>query len=70
MKTLWERWKKIAKTIGHYQAVLLLSILYYSIIAPFAFLVKLKFGHVHKPAGKNSNWYDWYYDEEKRSKEQ
>ena len=40
MKKLWENWKKLAKKIGDFQARLILTILYFVIVAPFALIVR------------------------------
>jgi hypothetical protein len=38
--SLWERWKRLAKTIGDFQARLILSVLYFVVVAPFALIVR------------------------------
>ena len=40
MKRLWERWKRIAKTIGDFQARLILTVFYFIIVGPFALIVR------------------------------
>jgi hypothetical protein len=40
MKKLWENWKKLAKKIGDFQARLILTVLYFVIVAPFALIVR------------------------------
>ena len=40
MKKLWENWKKLAKKIGDFQARLILTVLYFVIVAPFALVVR------------------------------
>jgi hypothetical protein len=37
---LWERWKRFAKKIGDFQARLILIILYFVVVAPFALIVR------------------------------
>ncbi len=39
-KKIWEAWKKIAFRIGLVQSRVLLTILYFVIVAPFALVVK------------------------------
>lgn len=41
LAALWERWKRIAHVIGNVQARVLLSILYFILVGPFALLVRL-----------------------------
>lgn len=40
MRALWEGWKRVAKRIGDVQARILLTIFYFSILAPFALVVR------------------------------
>jgi hypothetical protein len=40
-KRIWERWKKIARAIGDFQARIILMIFYFVILAPFAFILRL-----------------------------
>ena len=40
MKKLWENWKKLAKKIGDFQARLILTVLYFVLVAPFALVVR------------------------------
>ncbi len=40
VKRLWERWKRVGKRIGDFQARLLLSVFYYVVFAPFAIAVR------------------------------
>jgi len=40
MKKLWENWKKLAKKIGDFQARLILTVLYFVVVAPFALIVR------------------------------
>jgi len=41
MKRIWERWKKIARAIGDFQARIILMIFYFVILAPFAFILRM-----------------------------
>lgn len=40
MKKLWENWKNLAKKIGDFQARLILTVLYFVVVAPFALIVR------------------------------
>jgi len=40
-KVAWQKWKKIAAKIAHFQGHLLLSLIYILIVAPVAILFKL-----------------------------
>ncbi|HMD97585.1 MAG TPA: hypothetical protein VKM93_09690 [Terriglobia bacterium] len=37
---LWEGWKRVAKTIGNFQARVLLAIFYFTLFCPFALAVR------------------------------
>jgi hypothetical protein len=37
---LWERWKRIARRIGDFQARILLIVFYFVVLAPFALVVR------------------------------
>lgn len=39
-KRIWERWKKIAKKIGDFNARLILTIFYFILLAPLALVVR------------------------------
>jgi hypothetical protein len=40
MKKIWEGWKRIAKKIGDFQARVILTVLYFVIIGPFALIIR------------------------------
>lgn len=40
MKKLWEKWQRVARKIGDFQARLILTVLYFIIIGPFALIVR------------------------------
>lgn len=40
LKRLWEGWKKIAHTIGNFQARILLTVIYAVLILPFGLMVR------------------------------
>lgn len=39
-KRIWERWKKIAKKIGDFNARVILTIFYFILLAPLALVVR------------------------------
>lgn len=41
LKRLWTGWKKIARAIGVFQTRLILTLLYYVLLPPFGFLVRV-----------------------------
>ena len=41
LRVAWQGWKRIAEKIGHFQAKVLFSLLYFIVVAPFALGVKL-----------------------------
>ncbi len=40
VRRLWERWKRVGKKIGDFQARVLLSFFYYAVFSPFAIAVR------------------------------
>lgn len=58
LKRLWETWKKIAHKIGTFQGKLLLTIFYFTILAPFGLFVKIFQDplHLKKPVSEQSHW--------------
>lgn len=40
-RRIWEKWKKIARKIGDFQARLMMIVFYFTILAPFALLVRI-----------------------------
>lgn len=53
MKSIWDRWKKIAKIIGNFQAKVIFSILYFVLITPLGFFVGLSKDYLNK---NNKTW--------------
>jgi len=39
-KVLWESWKRFGRRVGDFQARLVLTVLYFVIVAPFALVVR------------------------------
>ncbi len=47
LKSLWRGWLRVAKTIGHVQSLVILTVVYFVVIAPFALAIRF----VSKPLG-------------------
>ena len=56
MGRLWNRWKRIAKRIGDFQARLILSVLYFVILGPFALLVRWGADPLSIKRGRQQSW--------------
>jgi hypothetical protein len=41
LRAAWQRWKRVAEKIGHFQARLVFGLLYFVVVAPFALGLKL-----------------------------
>jgi len=41
LKKIWEGWKRVSRVIGNFQARVLLTILYFTVVLPFAIGVSL-----------------------------
>ena len=40
IKSFWEKWQRVARRIGDFQARIILTVLYFVIIGPFALIVR------------------------------
>lgn len=47
LKGLWERWKKIARVIGNFNARVLLTVVYCVLVLPFGFMVRFFSDFLH-----------------------
>jgi hypothetical protein len=47
LKAAWQRWKIIAEKVGHVQAKLIFSFLYFVLVAPFAVALKVMADPLH-----------------------
>lgn len=56
LAVLWEKWKVVARRIGDFQARVLLSIFYFTVLAPFALGVKLFSDPLRLRATGGSGW--------------
>jgi hypothetical protein len=55
MKKLWERWKRIAKAIGNFNARVIMTVFYFIFLAPLSIPVKAKDPLVIR-GKKNAGW--------------
>ena len=55
---LWEGWKRFGKKLADFQARLLLSIVYFTIILPFGFAVRLLADPLAIKPGRPHGWID------------
>lgn len=57
LDSLRDRWKRIAHAIGVFQTRLVLTIFYYTLLLPFALLVRLFLDPLAlRPGGRKTNW--------------
>ena len=56
-RSLWELWKRAAKTIGDFQARVLLTLFYFVILAPFALAVRWGSDPLALKAGAPRGWH-------------
>lgn len=56
LAVLWEKWKVVARRIGDFQARVLLSIFYFTVLAPFALGVKMFSDPLRLRATGGSGW--------------
>ena len=55
---LWEGWKRFGKKLADFQARILLSIVYFTIIMPFGFAVRLLADPLAIKPGRPHGWTD------------
>jgi hypothetical protein len=41
LRRAWKAWKRLGRRLGHAQAVALLTVFYFTVLAPFALLVRV-----------------------------
>lgn len=56
LKIWWHKWKRLAQRIGNIQARIILTILYFLILPPFAFVYKIFGGY--NPIKRDTYWID------------
>jgi hypothetical protein len=56
MHRVWEWWKRVAKKIGDFQARVILTLLYFIIIGPFALLVRWGADPLTLKKGPHQGW--------------
>ena len=56
MKKLWEKWQRIARKIGDFQARVILTLLYFVIIGPFALIVRWGADPLSLKKGAQQGW--------------
>ena len=56
MRRFWEEWKRIAKRIGDFQARVILSLLYFVVIGPFALVVRCGADPLSLKKGAHQGW--------------
>lgn len=58
-KNLWEKWKAFSKRMGGFQSRILLSMMFFFLIAPFAFIVKTFSDPLNlKKREEKTHWHD------------
>jgi hypothetical protein len=56
LRSGWRGWTRIARRIGDVQARLLLALIYFAIVPPFALLVRLTADPLALSAGRPHGW--------------
>jgi hypothetical protein len=56
MRNLWEWWKRVARKIGDFQARIILTILYFLVVGPFALLIRWGSDPLTLKAGTPRGW--------------
>lgn len=56
MKSFWEKWQRVARRIGDFQARVILTVLYFVIIGPFALIVRGVADPLSLKKGAHQRW--------------
>jgi len=56
MKSFWEQWQRVARKIGDFQARLILTLLYFTVIGPFALIVRFGADPLSLKKGTQQGW--------------
>ena len=56
MRKMWEGWKRVAKRIGDFQARVILTLLYFIILGPFALIVRWGADPLSLKKGAHQGW--------------
>lgn len=56
MKSFWEKWQRVARRIGDFQARVILTVLYFVIIGPFALIVRWGADPLSLKKGVSQGW--------------
>lgn len=56
LKTIWLKWKAIAKVISNFQAKLILTLIYFIFVTPIAILFKIIFDPLYIRSHKKTYW--------------
>ena len=56
MKGFWKKWQRLAKRIGDFQARLILTVLYFIVIGPFALVVRWGADPLSLKKGAHQGW--------------
>jgi hypothetical protein len=57
LRTIWQTWKKIGRLVGDVVGRIFLTLFYFTILVPFAFLVRLLSDPLHIRAGKAQTYW-------------
>ncbi|MBI3457062.1 MAG: hypothetical protein HY002_14895 [Candidatus Rokubacteria bacterium] len=57
LRRLWEGWRRVGRTVGDCQARVLLTLLYFVIVAPFALVVRLATDPLALKPGTPRGWH-------------
>ena len=57
IKALWHKWKKISTKIAVFQSKVLLTVLYFVLLGPFAFILRFTSDHLRLKNTPSSTWW-------------
>ncbi len=56
LRTVWERWKKIARAVGVVQTRILMVVFYFLFVFPLGLILRMRSDPLHLKEPTGSNW--------------
>jgi hypothetical protein len=57
MRALWQAWTRVARRIGDVQARIMLTLFYYTVLGPFAVVLRMRGGGLPLRPGRSGGWH-------------
>jgi hypothetical protein len=57
MRALWQAWTRVARRIGDVQARIMLTLFYYTVLGPFAVVLRMRGDGLALRPGRSGGWH-------------